>query len=218
MTEDEDSPREIKVTEKDVRDYVGFSTDSMDTAIDNMKIPFKSKADVRNWADYYPKEDKEEDEELSDRMSKARSRGHLTKKDLKKVAEWKSKRNLPNVKKNKKDDIKAISCAAFSTRHDRLRIGVLMLLHGVNWAMASVILHFVFTDEYPILDVRALETVKAPKTPKGNFSFNFEMWIVYTALCRKAVWEYNRKLDDKCKVTMRVLDRALWEYDKKRQQ
>ena len=65
--------------------------------------------------------------------------------------------------------------------------------------MASTILHFVFPDRYPILDVRAMRAVGC----KPNY--NFEMWKKYIKLCRCAA--------DKYGVTLRDLDRALWTYD-----
>jgi hypothetical protein len=66
--------------------------------------------------------------------------------------------------------------------------------------MASVILHFAFPKEYPILDVRAMNTVG------GSTLYNFERWMSYVGLCRDTA----RKHD----VSLRTLDKALWAADK----
>ena len=75
---------------------------------------------------------------------------------------------------------------------------VLTLLNGVSLATASVLLHFCAPDPYPIFDPMSLWSVQATLPNKPNFDF----W-----------WEYvltTRKLAKQAKVSMRVLDRALW--------
>lgn len=75
----------------------------------------------------------------------------------------------------------------------------------MNWPTASVLLHFGARDPYPILDFRALWSlgVKAPT------SYDFELWWEYTCCCRK--------LARKSGVSMRILDRALWQFSKSNQ-
>jgi len=75
---------------------------------------------------------------------------------------------------------------------------VLLLLNGVHWPTASVILHFCHADPYPILDVRALWSLGIDA---NTVPYNFEFWNEYTQFCRKLAGE--------AKVTMRELDRAL---------
>jgi len=66
--------------------------------------------------------------------------------------------------------------------------------------MASVILHFAFPDQYPILDVRAMNTVG------GSTFYKFERWLEYLELCRTTAEGHG--------ITMRTLDKALWALDK----
>lgn len=66
--------------------------------------------------------------------------------------------------------------------------------------MASVILHFAFPDQYPILDVRAMNSVGASK------HYTLAKWTQYSELCRDAAAEHG--------VSLRTLDKALWAYDK----
>lgn len=86
-----------------------------------------------------------------------------------------------------------------------MRIEVLTLLCGVGWPMASVILHFGYENQYPILDFRALWSlgVDAPN------SYTFQIWEPYT--------HFTRELADKAGVSMRELDRALSQYSKEKQ-
>ena len=107
--------------------------------------------------------------------------------------------------RNSDDFVRAITAVMLSTKSERLRVEVLTLLQGVNWPTASVILHFVHPDPYPILDVRALWSVGFSRPP----AYNFEFWTEYVAFTRREA----RRLE----VSMRELDRALWQYSKERQ-
>jgi hypothetical protein len=49
-------------------------------------------------------------------------------------------------------------------------------LHGVNWPMASVMLHFAGREPYPVLDFRALWSLNVPKP---SF-YTFDLWWAYT--------------------------------------
>jgi hypothetical protein len=89
---------------------------------------------------------------------------------------------------------------------ERLQIEVLTLLDGVSWPTASVILHFFHSAPYPIVDFRALWSLKN-KVPK-RYGFNF--WQKYTSYCRG--------LSKRAGVSMRTLDRALWQFSKENQQ
>jgi hypothetical protein len=80
-----------------------------------------------------------------------------------------------------------------------------MLLDGVSWPTASVILHFCHPEPYPVLDYRALWAVgvDAPS------AYTFELWWGYVQICREIARETG--------MDMRELDRALWQYAKENQ-
>ncbi|MYA31833.1 MAG: hypothetical protein F4Y31_11435 [Gammaproteobacteria bacterium] len=124
--------------------------------------------------------------------------------DLQEVARWKypgpAVRQLVAV--NSSADVEEISRVSFATDSERLRIGALMTLHGVAGPMASVILHFIFPDRYPVLDKRVMRTIGAP------IAYQFDRWLQYGAFCRRACKHYG--------VTLRALDEALWQYDYER--
>lgn len=138
-------------------------------------------------------------------MKIAAARGHMTRDDLIEVARWKWRGGATRklCAQNTEAEVKEITSVSFAAESERLRIGALLSLHGVQWPMASVILHFVFPDRYPILDIRAMNTVG------GSTNYTLARWNEYAELCRKTAAEH--------KVSMRDLDRALWAYDKDRE-
>ena len=104
------------------------------------------------------------------------------------------------------DDItKEITQKAFSSNDEKEKIKELIKLRGVGYAFASAMLHWFAKDKYPILDFRALWSCSSSKKPPYSFSF----WWEYTKFCRKIAAKNN--------ITMRTLDRALWQYSKEKQ-
>lgn len=141
-------------------------------------------------------------EEIAPRAEKAR---YLTKPDLLQICAWKSPRPLKFCKKNSNDFVEGVTRVALTTKNEQLRIESLTLLRGVEWPVASAILHVANRDPYPILDWRALWSLRV-KVPTP---YDFHFWESYTGYCRK--------LAKRCGVTMRDLDRALWQYSKDNQ-
>lgn len=142
------------------------------------------------------------DDVLGTRMEAAAQRGHMTREDLIAVARWKWRggRTRQLCAENTEAEVVEITTASFGATSERLRIGTLLSLRGVQWPMASVILHFTFPDQYPILDVRVMNTVG------GSPLYTYEKWVDYVGLCRRTAAEHG--------VSMRTLDKALWAFDK----
>jgi hypothetical protein len=80
----------------------------------------------------------------------------------------------------------------------------LLDLDGVGVPTASVLLYFAFPNDYPILDVRALESLGV--RPRSQYPVSF--WLQYLAACRE--------LARRCGVSIRTLDKALWQHSKER--
>ena len=135
-----------------------------------------------------------------------RERGYFAKPEFERICHWKTPRSQRKVASNSAEYIEAVTRTALSTESEQLRVEVLTLLSGVRWPTASVILHFCHRDPYPILDVRALWSlgVEASKV-----TYNFELWWEYTQVCRR--------LAKSTGLSMRELDRALWQYSKENQ-
>ena len=121
------------------------------------------------------------------------------------VCRWKSPRSQPRCRTNSPEFICEVTRCALSTPAERLRIEVLTLMNGVSWPTASVILHFFHPDDYPILDFRALWSLKSAVPQPYEFVF----WQAYTRHCRK--------LSKLSGVSMRTVDRALWQFSKENQ-
>ena len=85
------------------------------------------------------------------------------------------------------------------------KIGALVLLKGVQFPTASVILHFCVDRTYPILDFRALWSLGIEKPA----TYTVEDWVSYTKVCRE--------MANKNAMTVRELDMALWQYSKEHQ-
>ena len=80
----------------------------------------------------------------------------------------------------------------------------LISLKGIGIPMGSTLLQFAFPDRYPILDWRALEALGQPKRTQYPISF----WVTYVDACRKIAQEAG--------VSVRTLDKALWQWSRER--
>jgi hypothetical protein len=132
-------------------------------------------------------------------------RGHLRLSELKQIAQWKSPRSAGNVSANDATFVREITRFALATPCERARIESLTLLDGVRWPTASVILHLLHRDLYPILDFRALWSVSLPMPTQ----YDFDLWWAYVSFCRRTARA--------TRVDMRTFDRALWQFSKENQ-
>jgi hypothetical protein len=133
----------------------------------------------------------------------AHERGYYTREEFLALCVWKTPRSKPRCEANEEEFVHEVTRIALSTPVERLRIEVLRLLQGVEWPTASVLLHFGYSDLYPILDFRALWSLQV-EPPKAGYDFEF--WQGYTTYCRE--------LARQAGVDMRTLDRALWQHSK----
>jgi hypothetical protein len=130
--------------------------------------------------------------------------------DLCAVCEWKAPRAAGHARKNSNTEVEEITALAFEARSERVRVEVLQTLHGVSYPTASVMLHFYHTDIYPILDFRALWSMRIAQPSQYTFDF----WWRYVGECRKMFVRAQRRFPE---LTIREFDRALWQYSYERQ-
>lgn len=116
------------------------------------------------------------------------------------MCRWKTPGSQSRCRRNTPKEVAEITRVALSTPIERLRIGALRRLDGVEWSTASVLLHFAHHDPYPILGVRALWSWGFDRPP----AYSFEFWRLYVEKCRT--------IARKRRVDMRTLDRALRQY------
>jgi hypothetical protein len=144
--------------------------------------------------------------EIEERVAPtARARGHLRRDEFLDLCRWKTPRSQPRCATNGEDYVREVTRIALATTNEELKIRVLLLLAGVSWPTASVILHFCDTRPYPILDVRALWSVGHRRVP----AYTFSLWWEYT--------RFIRGVSTRTGLSMRTIDRALWQYSKERQ-
>lgn len=172
-------------------------------SIDRIRLRFKP-SKIKHWSDRYAYF--QDESEIEDGIAHAvKKRSHLTKDEFLRICYWKTPRTQSKCRSNAESMIHEVTGLALSTKEEQLRIEVLTLLKGVSWPTASVILHFCHADPYPILDFRALWSCKVEEPNQYSFPF----WCRYVEFCRQTAKEAG--------VSMRVLDRALWQYSKERQ-
>jgi hypothetical protein len=136
--------------------------------------------------------------------SAARARGHYTRKEFIEVCRAKTARSASKVAANTAQTVVAATGRAFATHDEARRMQALLTLRGVGGPTASVLLFFAYPDEYPILDVRALESLGVK--PRSQYPVSF--WLAYLEACRELAGRHG--------VHIRTLDKALWQYSKER--
>lgn len=167
------------------------------------KLRFPAK-DIPYWADRY--DYRQSDVDPAHIGRDAQRAGVLSRDQFLALARWKSPRTQPRCARNSPAFIAEVTSAALRSTDPRFKAEVLTLLDGVDWATASVILHFCDRDRWPIIDYRAFWSL-GQKSPAGRYCF--ALWDEY---CR-----YTRQLADRIQLDMRTVDRALWAYSKVKQ-
>lgn len=167
-----------------------------------MRLRFPA-SQVGHWANAY-RIDKLEPALLGLRAQVQQQR-YLSRDQLHLLARWKSARSAPRVLKNSPAYVEDVTGFALSASDERARIEALTILDGVLWPTASVVLHLFHAEPYPIIDIRALWSV-GEKVP-AQYTFGF--WTRYVDYCRNVAQSQG--------VSMRVLDRALWQHSRAKQ-
>jgi hypothetical protein len=134
----------------------------------------------------------------------ARARGYYRRREFVLVCAWKTVRSTPKVAANGDAAVRAATRRALSAPDETARMQALLALNGVGVPTASTLLYFAFPALYPILDVRALESLGVK--PRSQYPISF--WLGYLEACRA--------LAAQCQVSIRTLDKALWQWSKER--
>jgi hypothetical protein len=133
-----------------------------------------------------------------------RTRGYYRRPEFIMVCRWKTPRSAPRVAHNSARSIRRATGGAISTGDEASRMEALLELEGVGVPTASTLLYFVFPESYPILDIRALESLGVK--PRSVYPVGF--WLEYLTACRQLAGRYG--------VDLRTLDKALWQHSKER--
>jgi hypothetical protein len=134
----------------------------------------------------------------------ARQRGHYSRDEFLLVCAWKSVRSRSRVAKNSDSEIERATRIALGRSDEGARMTALTSLAGVGIPTGSTLLHFADPDAYPILDVRALQSLGV--LPRTVYPVAF--WLDYLDCCRALAHQLG--------VSLRTLDKALWQHSKER--
>jgi hypothetical protein len=171
---------------------------------------------VNLWATRYVQEalagNALEGELLSELGPRVAKRGFLEKAELARIGDWKTTRVRTQLASNSEADVTDITRLALAAP-ERLQHRILCLLVGVGHPMASAILTVCDSTRYTVLDFRAVEALRylqqigalRAEVPDGNRG-GLPGYYAYLQFCRKVA----RELD----VSLRALDRCLWQWSK----
>ncbi len=171
-----------------------------------MKI---NKKNILNFAIKYDKKYKDTEYEKTEEEIKRllKDQSYLTRKDLIKIGEWKSKRPKRHYNSNENNEsfIKEITKFSFKAKSEKAKIKSLLTIKGVSWPVASTILHFAFPNKYPIMDFRVIWSLGWEKPS----NYNYEFWDKY---CKKINY-----ISKRYRVPIRLTEKSLWQFSKENQ-
>jgi hypothetical protein len=133
-----------------------------------------------------------------------RARGHYTRAEFVEVCAWKTPRSRPRVAANSEAAVIDATGRALAASDEAIRFAALLELDGVGAPTASTLLYVAFPDDYPILDVRALESLGV----RSRSTYPVSFWLEYLEACRTLARDNG--------VSLRTLDMALWQHSKER--
>jgi hypothetical protein len=185
------------------------STRNMDGQPDRIRI---TKKFVDYWSarfdEAFPTRYARDEQRLKTWFAKQKGPRFVDRRHFVDLAVWKTPRPRRYYEQNSSAFVRKVTEAAFRVGDGRLRLHTLMALHGVGVPVASTILHFVFPDRYPIMDVRVVAALRKAELWQRDDarSFTTAGWLEYIQLMRG--------LAKKLAVELRDLDKALWAFDK----
>jgi hypothetical protein len=144
-----------------------------------------------------------EDEEAM-ASGKRIARGEYTRGNLQAIFEWKTGgRGKNRLQFNTDEEIEDALRTAVEAKTERTAVSVLSGLYGVEIPVASAVLTAVAPERYTIIDYRALEALGEKRT-----WHTVDSYLAYLEYCRKLARENG--------LSLRELDRALWQWSVER--
>jgi hypothetical protein len=182
----------------------GWSRARQIQAYKSMRIPpAKIKDYIKKYSAY--SYDERLENRLKDQIQERFAQGkvYLSKEVFLQIASWKTARQRKNYEKNSFSLVSEVTGISFeSKRNERLRIEILTLLQGVNYPVASTLLHFAFPGQYPILDFRTIWSLGMERP----MPYSFDFWWSFVKTMRKE--------SARLGISIRDLDKALWAFSK----
>jgi hypothetical protein len=140
------------------------------------------------------------------RAGRGISAGDYSRDNLQTIFRWKTGgRGMSRLERNTDDEIADALQLAVRAAADRSAVAVLCGLNGVAVPVASAILTAINPERFTIIDFRALESLGV--TDRQAY-YTIDFFIHYLRFCRR--------LANECRVGLRTLDRALWQWSKEK--
>lgn len=162
-------------------------------------------SEISSLAARYVVDDQGEDDQAL-RAGRAISSGDYSRDNLQVIFRWKTRgRGILRLKRNTDEEIADALQLAVRAAADRSAVAVLCGLNGVEVPVASAILTAINPERFTIIDFRALESLGI--TNRQAY-YTIDFFIDYLRFCRG--------LASQCRVGLRTLDRALWQWSKEK--
>ena len=132
----------------------------------------------------------------------------ITESTFERIMNWKSARSKGNIYKQKPEEISKTITESLSVEN---KLEELKKLYGIGVSIASCILHFIYPDDYPIVDFRTIEALQL----LGYIDKDVKMLDIRDTIegyysYRSIILEISKKVKRK----VREIDKALFKFHK----
>lgn len=135
-----------------------------------------------------------------------KEKGFLSKSEFTTICLWKSRRPKKYYNENLESEIKNQTKLAFlEDNDDKAKIELLTQLRGVSIPTASAILSVTDPKNYPIIDIRCIESLKDLGLISWD-NININNWMEYLTIVRN--------IADQHKKTAREIEKGLFTYNR----
>ncbi len=134
----------------------------------------------------------------------------LKEETFQEIYKWKTRnRSQKHLDPNRKIYTEAISKLVNELDIEK-KIEIIEELDGIRFPVASTVLHFIYPEDFPIIDVRTVKALWDKGMFKTKPGDNIKDYMIYR--------EKIMKIRDTCKdFSLREIDRALFTYNEKRE-
>ncbi|MBP8113955.1 MAG: hypothetical protein KAY50_01295 [Chitinophagaceae bacterium] len=118
-------------------------------------------------------------------------KGWLSKPEFLEICLWKSRRPKKLYEQNSEKKIIRITKKSFLEKDEIKKIEFLTELHGVSIPTASAILCIINPEDYPVIDVRCVESLQDINLITWE-KINLTNWLDYLKIVREIAKKYNK--------------------------
>ncbi|GAB6109506.1 hypothetical protein [Fusibacter bizertensis] len=172
---------------------------------------------IKHWHPKYDctEHDEEEYQEILKIVKNEVDRkGAITQNTFRRILDWKSKRIKGHVNWNEFELYNQKIIESLKVIEDDEKVKILISLYGVGIPVASTILHFIYPDHFPIVDIRTVEVLKLSNGLPNYKTVHFYRNTINGYRVFRNVFNNISKLNEN--YSYREIDRALFAFHKSR--